>query len=289
MKNIIKNILIMTILLLIIIKRPIIIDAIIMGMNLWKNNVFPSIFPMIIISDLLLSSNIIEIISNLIGPIFVKLFKVSKYASYVFLLSAFSGTPTNAKYINDLLENKAISKEEATKILSMSYLYNPILIITLTKFLKFSDSLFLIIANITINLIIGLINRNYKVNYNNNTLKKVKFDLTLSINKAINILLLILGTIITFITISALLPFKHPLINGILELTNGLYSLTNYLIDYNHKLIFSSILLSFGGLSIIMQIKSIFKDTLDFSLFYKSRIIHLFLFLLLAYCKTICF
>ena len=52
--------------------------------------------------------------------------------------------------------------------------------------------------------------------------------------------------------------------------------------DSYYKLIFTVIMMSFGGLSILMQIKSILKDAnLDYSLYYKSRIIHLVLFMLI--------
>lgn len=287
MKNFIKNVSIIILLILVIVKRPIVINALILSLNLWSKKLFPSILPIMIISDLMLSSNIIEIISNSIGKIFTKLFKTSKYAAYVFLLSLFSGSPTNAKYINDLLINNVIDKKEAVKILSMCYLYNPLLIMSITGFLNYHDQLFLIISNVIINLIIGLINRNYKTYSLNKFNKPIKFNLVESINKAINILLLILGSVAIFIGLSAIIPVNHPLIKGIFELTNGLSSLNSFNISYNYKLLFAGILLSFGGLSIITQIKSIFKDTIDLTLFYKSRIIHLILFILLIYIKTI--
>lgn len=290
MKNIVKNTFILLILTLIIIKRPLVIEGVINGIDLWNKKVFPSIFPLLIVSDYILSTNLIIIISNTIGIFFSKIFKVSKYGSYVFLMSLFSGCPANAKYINDLLNNQLIKEDEAVKLLSMSLLYNPVLIISLTSFLKLSDSILLILFNIIINLLIGLFNRNKPCVINNNKPFQIKkFNIVNSISNAINTLLLILGAIVTFIIITSILPIKHPLINGIFEITNGLNSINNYDFLYNYKLLFSGILLSFGGLSIITQIKSIFKDaSLDYSLFYKSRIIHLILFISLIYLKIIC-
>lgn len=291
MKKFIKSILILLILILFIIKREIVINDIIYGLNLFQRVVFPSIFSLLIISDYIISTNLIIYISNFMGYSFSKLFKVSKYASYVFMMSIFSGTPSNAKYIDDLLKNKLINEKEAIKILSMCQLYNPILILTLTSYLKHNDAIFLIITNIILNIIIGLLNRNYEVYYDNNKPFIIKsFNLIKAISNAMNTLLLILGSIITFIIITSILPIKHPLINGIFELTNGLYYINKYPFLYKYKLLFSSILLSFGGLSIITQIKSIFKDAnLDYSLYYKSRILHLILFIIstLVYFKTI--
>lgn len=286
MKNTIKNILILTVLILLFIKRPFLINSIINGLDIFKTKIFPSIFPIMIISDLLLSSNLITIISNLFGKIFTKVFKVNKYASYVFIMSFFSGCPTNAKYIKDLLNNKVINEKEAIKILSMTMLYNPLLILNISPLNK-KDTIYLLIINLLSNILIGIINRNYYIKESNYLIKSKDFNLIESISNSINTLLLILGSIITFISLNSILPIKHPLISGILEITNGIYLIKTVSI-YKYKLIFTSILLSFGGLSILYQIKSIFKDTnIDYTLYYKSRIIHLLLMLLLTYIKII--
>lgn len=281
MKNIIKNALIVVLLILIYIKRPLVLASTIKGIELWKNSVFPSIFPILIISDLILSSNIINIISKFLGNAFEKIFKVSRYASYVFIMSVFSGCPSNAKYIKDLYDARVIDANECVKILAMSLLYNPLLILTITPFFTKKDTIFLLSTNIIINLIIGFINRNYHSSHNDQIKIKKNFDLVKSTNNAVNVLLLILGTIIIFITLSSIIPVDSPLLKGMLEITNGINMIgeSNYL--YKYKMLFTGILLSFGGFSIIGQIKSIFKDTsLDYSLFYKSRIIHLILFIL---------
>ena len=286
MKNTIKNILILTVLILLFIKRPFLINSIINGLDIFKTKIFSSIFPIMIISDLLLSSNLITIISNLFGKIFTRVFKVSKYASYVFIMSFFSGCPTNAKYIKDLLNNKVINEKEAIKILSMTMLYNPLLILNISPLNK-KDTIYLLIINLLSNILIGIINRNYYIKESNYLIKSKDFNLIESISNSINTLLLILGSIITFISLNSILPIKHPLISGILEITNGIYLIKTVSI-YKYKLIFTSILLSFGGLSILYQIKSIFKDTnIDYTLYYKSRIIHLLLMLLLTYIKII--
>lgn len=288
MKTIIKNLLIIVILILLFIKRPLVISSVINALNIWSKSLFPSIFPVIILSDLILSSNMIIYISNLIGPLFKKLFKLSSYSSYPLIMSILSGSPSNAKYIKDLLDNKIISTKEAEKILSMSLFYNPLLILSITNYLNLNDSIYLILTNILSNIMIGFINRNYTCEYLNSKLEPLSFNLNNSINKGINVLLNILGIITIFSILNALLPIKHPLLSGILEITTGL-QLINTLPSYKYKFIFTSLLMGFGGLSIISQIKSIFKDTyIDYSLFYKSRIIHIVLMLLFSYLKLYC-
>ncbi len=286
MRNFIRNILIIIILILIFIKRPLVILAVINSLKLWQESILPSVFPIIIMSDLILSSNIINIISKYIGPLFTRIFKVSKYASYVIIMSFLSGCPTNAKYIKDLLDNNVIDNNEGIKLLSMSLLYNPILILSITSYLNYQDSIYLIMANLLANLIVGLLNRNYKCNNMSNNFKIKEFNLIASISKSIDIVMLILGCIITFAVLNSILPINHPLLSGILEITNGINGINNINILYKYKLIFTGILMGFGGLSILTQIKSIFKDTsLDYTLYYKSRIVHILLMLGFCYLR----
>ena len=183
MIKLLKNVSIILLIILTIIKRPTITTAIIEAINIWITNIFPALFPILIISDLIISSNLINNIPDVIGPVFSKIFKVSKYSSYVFIMSLLSGCPSNAKYTKDLLDFNLITKEEAIKILSMSLLYNPILILTITGYLNKNDTWFIILTNTLINLIIGLINRRYYCQIKDEKMLSRNFNLINSISK----------------------------------------------------------------------------------------------------------
>ena len=285
MKNIFKIIFIFTVLVLIFTNRNVLIISTIESIELFNKALFPSIFPIMILSDFILSTNFINILSNFIGKIFSRIFKLNKVSIYPFIMSSISGSPSNSKYINDLLINNYISNDEAIKLLSMCNLYNPLLIISLTSYLKFKDSIIIIIINLVINIIIGLINRNYKIDIINKEFKSKKFNLVNSISNSINTLISIFGIVTFFNIVNNLLPIKHPLITGIFELTNGLNLINKISVSYKNKLIYSGIILSFSGLSIITQIKSVLdkKNTLNYSLYYKSKIIHILLFIIIIY------
>ena len=289
MKNILKNVSIILLLFLIIIKRPLVFNAIIGATHIWFMNIFPALFPFLIISDLIISTSLINNMTKLLGPFFTYWFGVSKYASYVFIMSLISGCPSNAKYLKDLLDNKLIAPDEAVKVLAMSMHYNPLLILGVATYLTKGDTYFILSSNIAINLIIGLINRRVPCYYQNErVLIPKKFNIIDSLSKTIDTLLLVLGSLVLFIALSALVGYEHPLILGVFELTNGLKE-TALLINYHYQLIFTGIILAFGGLSIQTQIKSILKGyEIEYSLFYRARIIHLGLFLLLIYLR-ICF
>lgn len=285
MKNIFKILIVLFILFLLFTDRDNLVYSSLQSIELFNKTIFPSIFPIMILSDFILSTKLINILSNSLGIFFSKLFKCSKCSIYPFIMSCLCGTPSNAKYVYDLLKNKSITIKEAEKLLSMCMLYNPLLIVSLTKYLKFRDSILIVVTNIIINIFIGIINRNYKIEMKNCIITPKKFNLVNSISNSMNSLLSILGIIVLFNIINNLLPLKHPLITGIFEITNGLNLIGLANVSYRNKFIYTTILLSFGGLSIITQIKSIFKNeyTFNYSLFYKSRIIHLILFIIFSY------
>ena len=266
-------------------------EGIIRGINLWNNSLFPSIFPILIISDFILSTDLVYYINRVWGNVFRKLFKVSGYGSYVFIMSMFCGCPSNAKYVSDLLNNNIINKDEAIKILSMSLLYNPLLIIAITPYLSFSKQLLIIFGNLVCNFIIGLLNRSYKANISSYNYIKKNFNLVNSISNAINTLLLILGIVTMFLCVTTIIDnninlnnYNQSILNGFFEMTQGLKYVSILDIPLKFKSTVATMILSFGGLSVHMQVLSIISDTkIKYLPFFTSRILHASIASLLCY------
>ena len=69
-------------------------------------------------------------------------------------------------------------------------------------------------------------------------------------------------------------PQKIPIIAGILEISQGLNSLININLTSKIKEILAILFISFGGLSIHLQIKGIISDTkISYQKFLKMRIL----------------
>ena len=98
-----------------------VMNNILNSFELWYTRVFPSLFPMIIISDILISNNVPELLNNTIGQFFQKIFHISSYSSFIFIMSLISGCPTNAILVKNFLEQKKITNDVATKILSFTF------------------------------------------------------------------------------------------------------------------------------------------------------------------------
>lgn len=285
MKNIFTKLIIFFFFILIFIKKDIMYYTIYSTTLIWFKNIVPNLLPMFIITSLIVSSNLIINICNLFGKIFSKIFKTSKYGVFVFILSIFTGSPSNAKYIKDLIDNKLISKDEGDKLLLFTTNYNPLLIYSLlTLYLDKKTSIILITIIILSNIIIGLINKNMKYEKIKNNYNSKSINLSKIIKETIDTLLMILGTLIIYNIIINILPINNPIIknifNGALEITTALNNIKFLNINTNFKILLSIIYLSFGGISIHTQIKSILPDT-NYKLFLKNKLLSILISLCL--------
>lgn len=251
------------------------------ALNIWSKSLFPVLYPTLILSDVLLASGIINKIPKVLYNIYYRIFKTSPYGLFVFLVSVFAATPTNAKILKDLYDNKLIDKNSLSKILSQTIFFNPILILT------FSNLKVLIIMWVS-NILTSFILRNKLVS-NDTTLKDInfKFNINESIEKNMKTILNILGTLTLFLSLSSIIPIKNQIlktfISGILEITSGFSRIKLYLTSPLND-IMMLIFVSLASFSIIMQIKSILKETkFDSKYFYASRFITLILSLFIYF------
>lgn len=275
-----RKITILFIFILFIVSKDNVTLSAVEALNVWSKNIFPVLFPTFIISDLLLSTGVINYLTKFGGNIFSKIFNTSKYGIYIFFISLISGTPTNAKNLKMLYDDGYVNEIDIVKILSFSYFFNPFFIISFTN-LKV-----LIILWIS-NIITGIILRKVLPNTNKTIFKPVnfKFNLNISIQNNINILLSILGTMTVFFVLSSIIPLRNLLIktlfSGLLEVTSGLHRVNTYFFGNEYLFI---IIISLGGLSILSQIKSILKDThINYNYLLFSRIISMIIGLIICF------
>lgn len=288
MKIKIKKILILSFLTFFLINifkySDIVTSSTINAIDLWLKKIFPSLFIMFIINDLIINTDSYLILVKIFG------LKNNKYIA--FLLSLFSGTPANAFIIKELLEQKKISLEDANNLLMYSYFSNPLF---LYNILSLIFSKLIVIKLISIHYLSNILICIFLNNKSNNYLKISTSNysffnlLEKSIKKSITTLFMILGTITFFmITSNIIINITNPssvtriIIKGIFEITQSL----NDLIYLKSNLIVKEILgisiISFGGLSIHMQVFSIISDTkIKYIYFLKGRIIGLLISILL--------
>ena len=280
-----------------LINKTLVFNTISYSLNIWINSLIPSLFPFFIISDILINYNITNYIPLVIRKIFTKIFNTSDNIITIFFLSLISGFPSSARNIKIMLDKKLITKNEASHALIFTHFSNPLFILgTLSIFLNSNIlALIILISHYIPNIILGILSRNLNKKINNTIIKKESNSfpkiLINSIKKSIDTLLMILGTLSIFLVISSLIInrlnlniYNQTILKCILEITMGLKSISELNIPNIYKVIISSMTLSFGGLSIHMQVLSfIEEDNLSYKTFLISRFYHALLSGIIAF------
>lgn len=301
MKKIIINLLYITFICVltieVLINNKIVLNSVRTSFSIWQNNIFPSLFPFFIIGNILISLGLPQILGELLKHITYKLFKINKNGAFIIILSMLSGFPSAASYIKEMCINGDINKEEASKLLTFTHFSNPLFILgSVSIFLNDSKVCIpILISHYIGNLFVGLIFRNYNSSNKDNSkidiktsIKSIKNNksfgkiLSSSISNGINTLLLILGTISVFLILTSLINnifnlngINKTIISGIFEMTQGLKSLEYLNISVNLKGLIAVIILSFGGLSVHMQVITIISDTkIKYFPYFIGRILH---------------
>ena len=243
------------------------------AIEMWKNKVFPYLFIMIVLIDLLNSLNVANYFKN---P-----------SLYIIILSFFSGTPSSSVVISSLYKSGKISKEYANISLIYTSLPNPLFLYTMlislfnTKKIVITLIVVLYLSNILLYLFYKRSLPDVSFSYDKNSV-----NIAASIKKGLNTCLFVLGTIIFFLTITNLFIYTFHIskvlsifLKGILEMTQGLNSLIN--LSIFGKVYISMFFLAFQGLAIHTQVYYILQDNgLDYNYFLKGRILSSFLVLI---------
>lgn len=253
--------------------------------NIWLYNLVPSMLPFYVISDLLINYGLIDILAFLFKKIINKLFNVSENASFVIFFSMFTGFPSSAKYLKNLLDLNYISLEDANKIIRFTHFSNPLFIINVignTIIGNKKIGFLILLSHYLSNFIIGFLYR--KEQTQKITTKRVKNTktfgsiLTTSFINSFDSLLIVLGSLITFKILTSIifhyLGFNF-IISSLLEITQGLFALKNLTLNIELKALIAVAMISFGGFCIHTQVYSILSETkISYKNYFFSRILH---------------
>ena len=253
--------------------------------NIWLYNLVPSMLPFYVISDLLINYGLIDILAFLFKKIINKLFNVSENASFVIFFSMFTGFPSSAKYLKNLLDLNYISLEDANKIIRFTHFSNPLFIINVignTIIGNKKIGFLILLSHYLSNFIIGFLYR--KEQTQKITTKHVKNTktfgsiLTTSFINSFDSLLIVLGSLITFKILTSIifhyLGFNF-IISSLLEITQGLFALKNLTLNIELKALIAVAMISFGGFCIHTQVYSILSETkISYKNYFFSRILH---------------
>ena len=292
------------------------------SVTIFISSVLPSLFPFIFFTEIILNTDIINILSRIFGNIISKLFKVSKNSATAVIIGFLCGYPMGSKTVSTLYSDKKISRDDANILLTFVNNCNPAFIlstIAIGVFYNMNIGIILLISHVLSSILIGIMySRKYysniihkkdkklnsfgkksiineNINYNNNSKDLSFFEI---IKKSIFNAFLTLSNIFGFIIIFNLLfsifavflqkinipNFYITILSGIFEITSGCHNIGILNIDIIPKLCITSFILGFSGLCINAQIFStISKQKFKFFSLIKSKLLHGILSCIITY------
>lgn len=258
------------------------------GIYLWLNTIIPSLFPFLVVSNLMIQLKLLPYLTRIIAPFFQFFFRISKESTYPVLIGFLSGYPMGAKACADLVKEKQISVQEGQYLLSFVNNASPMFI---TSFLSIqclnAPSLKYILYGIVLGSGItgGFVFR-FFTNFSKKTTvipKEISSKNSFSkmhpssrvscsfsevldncIMNAFFVMCKIGGYIILFSIASTfllLLPNSlgslRILLIGATEITTGISCLCQKDFSFETKIVLTLIMTAFGGLSSIFQTQSV--------------------------------
>lgn len=264
------------------------------GLLLWSSSVLPSLFPFFIATELLYRTNFVNILGKFLTKFMRPIFNVPGESAICLILGTLSGYPMGAKLACNLKENKICTKIEAERLIAFTNNSGPLFIIATVGISMFASKeigFLLLSTHLLASLTVGFLFRNWKINqdtFSRNYLKNSKNTENItfsnlgeilgeSIKSSINLILTIGGFIVLFSVIISIFDslniFENlanlfsvfgiskeilmPVFSGILEVTNGLKLASSCITNLPIGLITTSIILGFGGISVMLQVYSV--------------------------------
>lgn len=257
-----------------IINNEIFINTFISTLTLWLYKVMPFIFTFYIIISIFMKLNILQKFLLIFKPLNKLLKFETAQGFYLYITSIFVGNPSAANLVQNSYNNNSISYNDYKSLIDNASFITPLFIFSIFPN-KISFSLILISSHIISSFIITSINnRKNKFNYTNSFNIVNNTSISKIFNNSINIILNIAAVMIfSNLIISSLKMLYIPDILLLpLELSTGIFKIIELFQNSIISLILVSILLSFNGICIHLQISSQI-DNFNYKSFVFTRLI----------------
>ncbi len=251
------------------------------GLLLWFQIVFPTLFPFMLVSGLMLAGGGLDIVSRLFGRLFSAVFATSPDGAFAVIAGFLCGYPMGAKISADLIRSGRISQDEGAYLLSFCNNTSPIFIINFIVWKTFDREDLLIptlLILITVPVLLSMVFRRFYLkgrkcfpsvaSGNRKASKLINFAMLDScLEDSFESIVKVGLYIIFFSVLISLLGGSaegSPILAAVLpslEITNGILMIHRSIPDPSvcYPLVLG--LTSFGGLCAAAQTKSMLRDT----------------------------
>lgn len=241
------------------------------GLELCANTVIASVFPFLILTEMISKTSGLEQIRWL-RVAFERLFKINGYAVNAFIIGITCGFPIGAKTAVELYKSDKISNEECQRLIGFANNTGPAFIIAgIGAGMRGSatDGIILYVSMVLSALTVGIlfgIGKAYKKTMTESA--NCKYDFSASVKNAASNTLAVCGFVVLFSVICGIFSsiVKNNTISSLLlpfiEVTNAAAHLSRdiFLPDFIN-LILTSFAISFSGFSVHFQASAFLRET----------------------------
>lgn len=251
------------------------------GLLLWFQIILPTLFPFIIITNLLVRTNTMYYCSRVLSPVIRPLFHTSSSGTFAVMTGFLCGYPMGAKVTADLVREGKIARNEGAYLLSFCNNTSPMFIMNYVILKTFGDRALLAPALLILFLAPILCSFPFRLYYRRRSSSRtetaqspsprIQFDfqaLDATIMNGFETITKVGGYIILFsvlITLARELPFRSQFWNLVvlpfLEITNGIPIIASGVSAFPTAFILILFLTAFGGFCSIAQTQCMIQGT----------------------------
>lgn len=135
------------------------------GISLWATSVVPSLFPFFVATELLMHTNIVYHIGNILNRFMKPLFNIRGEGAFAFIMGIISGYPIGAKIATNFRKDNICTKAECERLLSFTNNSGPLFIVGSVGILLYRNTMIgilLFVTHLLASLSVGILFRFWK-------------------------------------------------------------------------------------------------------------------------------
>lgn len=244
------------------------------SMQMCYEIIIPTLFPFFVCSGILIYSGFGSVLAKYAQGVMRPLFNVAPSGAAAFIIGIISGFPLGAITTVQLYKCGSLSKSEAERLLSFCNNSGPLFIIGSVGtaiYSKLSYGIILYLIHIISSIITGMIFRNYGKNHHTSPNMRLQTNemsiadiFSISLSNASKNIITVCFSIIFFSSVSRVIlsstslpPVLDAAASGFCEFSTGILKISMLDIDIYKKLILSSLIIGFSGISVHIQVMAV--------------------------------
>ncbi len=271
------------------------------ALMLCANVLIPSLFPFFVFSGVLIRLGFANLMSRSMSHIMRPLFGVSGAGALCFVLGIVSGYPMGASCVCDMYEEKMITRRDGEKLLAFCNNSGPLFVtgaVGSAMYMSREIGMMLYLVHIFSAVVVGIVLGFFQRKKEHANMDKMPLSCSKPVGVIIkeavsgsvnNMLMVCAFTVIFALVINAVSGLAGDgmfslLLGGIMEISTGTYGVSVSTLSLAQKLMLTSAIMGFAGVSVHLQVAAIVSKTdLGLKWYFAGKILHALIALVSAW------